>query len=722
MSQPQSKSYFREIVCLECGASSDALIMASRCPHCGSAWLDARYDYAAVAPLWQGGLRDRVHSLWRYHELLPIPSPDPEITMFEGDTPLLRLYAYERLFNHPHLYVKDERQGPTSSFKDRQAAMAVTAMKQAGIIECVLASTGNAAAAYAAYCARADIKLWLFLTSLVPLEKMREAALYGAEVVKVSGTYDETKLVAAEFAARRGIHLDRGAKAIPGKESMKTLGFEIAEQLGLVLHPGERRWAAPDWYVQAVSGGIGPLGVWKAFTELYQMGLIDRLPKLGIIQAAGCAPMVSAFDQGRRTADAVVPQTLITVLATGDPGYSYTQLYDAIGAHGGAMMAIEDGETFAAMRRVASKAGLSVEPATAVAFAGLERLLVDGLIAPGESVVVNCSGHTFPAESHVLGDQYVLNLELNGHSASPARRQEDGLSAALQYLDEQVTTILIVDDSPNDRRLIRRLLKTYKSYRVFEARDGAEALRMVREDPPDLIVTDLTMPEMDGFSLIDTLKNNPITARIPIVVLSAKTLTEEDRRNLQHQSESVWLKGGFETRQLVDHIAYMVGDHSGGHTNTGVHEANMLPGRPRRGTAPLSEQRQVKGENAGRVAVIVDDNVRDLRLTRRMVEGMGGFRVIETTNGREGLKAIYQHRPELIVLDLILPDIDGISLVRILHNDPELREIPIVVYSGKHLSPQEYALLDGSIRLFIEKASIDKNQFISMISSVLRET
>ncbi len=97
---------------------------------------------------------------------------------------------------------------------------------------------------------------WLFLTSLVPSEKMREAALYGAEVVKVSGTYDETKHIAAEFAKRRGIHLDRGAKAIPGKESMKTLGFEIAEQLGLACDGGG--WRAPDWYIQAVSGGIGP--------------------------------------------------------------------------------------------------------------------------------------------------------------------------------------------------------------------------------------------------------------------------------------------------------------------------------------------------------------------------------------------------------------------------------------------------------------------------------
>jgi threonine synthase len=233
-------TYFTRVACLECGYDQPADIMAASCPRCGSSWLDARYDYDAVARQWPAAVQRRTGSLWRYAELLPLAEPDPEISLGEGFTPFLRLYSYERLYAHERLYAKDERQGPTSSFKDRQAALAVTALRQAGITECVVASTGNAGAAYAAYCARAGIKLWLFLTSLVPSEKMREAALYGAEVVKVSGTYDEAKHVAAEFAARKGIYLDRGARAIPGKESMKTLAFEIAEQLGLAMNADGR--------------------------------------------------------------------------------------------------------------------------------------------------------------------------------------------------------------------------------------------------------------------------------------------------------------------------------------------------------------------------------------------------------------------------------------------------------------------------------------------------
>ena len=688
-------AYFTHVVCLECGHEFAADIMAAACPRCHSGWLDARYDYAAVADVWRDGLPARDGSLWRYHELLPIRTPDPEISLHEGYTPLIRLYQYERIYNHPHLYIKDERQGPTSSFKDRQAAMAVTAMKQTGITECVLASTGNAAAAYAAYCARAGIKLWLFLTSLVPQEKMREAALYGAEVVRVSGTYDETKHVAAEFAKRRGIHLDRGAKAIPGKESMKTLGFEIAEQLGLAFDG--RGWRAPDWYIQAVSGGIGPLGVWKAFQELYAMGLIDHLPKLGVVQASGCAPMVTAFYAHQAKATPVVPKTLITVLATGDPGFSYDLLYAAVQQTGGTMLAVDDGDTFAAMRHIASKAGLSVEPATAVAFAGLEKMLTNGTIQPGETVVVNCSGHTFPAESHVLGDQYLLNLDV----ADDTTGKIEGLSAALGQLDEQVTTIVVVDDNPNDRRLIRRLLRAYKNYRVFEAKDGADALRLIHEQKPDLIVTDLTMPEMDGFSLLEHLKANPVTASIPVVVVSAKSINTEDRDILNQFSDSVWTKGNYETRELVDHIVTALGD------------------TPLEITRRRPNEIPVDAKIAPRTAVIIDDVEADRRLVRRYLISSGEFSVSEADCGRDGLKLIYELKPDLVVLDLTLPDMDGLSLLQTLQREESLKHIPVIIYSSRILREEECRQFGVTVDNFIEKSTVNREIFMESIHELL---
>jgi len=712
-------SYFSQVVCLECGHTMPADIMVTACTKCGSNWLDARYNYREVASLWPAALAGRDRSLWRYSELLPLSEPDPEISMGEGFTSLTRLYPYERRYHHEHIYVKDERQGPTSSFKDRQAALSVMAMRRAGIKECVLASTGNAGAAYAAYCARAGIKLWLFLTSLVSSEKMREAALYGAEVVKVSGTYDETKHVAAEFAKRKGIHLDKGAKAVPGKESMKTLAFEIAEQLAAKLPVENGKWRAPDWYIQAVSGGIGPLGVWKGFGELLQMGLIDKMPKLGIIQAAGCAPMVNAFKAGKKDADPVIPKTLITVLATGDPGHSYNLLREAVLSNGGTMLAIEDGKTFEAMRRLASKAGFSVEPATAVAFAGLEQILSDGTIVSGETVVVNCSGHTFTAESHILGDQYVLDLQLNGaKDGSGEGAQEEGLDAAIRKLDEQVTSILIVDDNPTDRRLIRRLLQRYKRYRIDEAASGAEALKAVRDRKPDFIITDLTMPEMDGFTLLEKLKHNPDTADIPVVVVSAKTITENDSKVLNEYSESVWTKGGFDTRQLVDHVVSVLEqDPVSGALEplpARVHSA-AVSSKPEAITIVESDDGAAKHS-----VVIIEDNPQDLRLARRLLESEGSYRIIEASSGRAGLKAIYEHRPELIILDLMLPEMDGFSVLEALQGDHKLRDIPVVVLSAKELTIQERQILEPHISSMVEKATLDRGQFLYIVNDILK--
>jgi threonine synthase len=691
------------IRCIQCGhEQSPDYVLASSCPVCNSQWLDATYDYESIKDIWSRGLTDREFSLWRYTELLPIQRTMPELSLGEGGTPLTRLASYEYLYAHQvPIWVKDERAQPTNSFKDRQASLTVMALKQNGINEIVLASTGNAAVAYAAYCARAGIKLWLFLTSLVPAEKMREAALYGCEVVKVSGTYDETKHVAAEFAQRKGIHLDRGAKAVPGKESMKTLAFEIAEQLGLRSSDG-RKWDVPDWYIQAVSGGIGPLGVWKGFQELFHMGLIRKMPKLGIVQAAGCAPMVNAFHANQAKATPVVPQTLITVLATGDPGLSYEMLREACLSNGGTMVGIEDGETFSAMRKVASKGGLSVEPATAVAFAGLEKMLQNGSIRPNETVVINCSGHTFSAESHILGDQYeqyILDLQVKQSQGQHLPQAEEGIGAAIKNLDEQVTTIVIVDDNANDRRLIRRLLQSYKRYRVYEAHNGMEGIQVVKDRKPDMVITDLTMPEMDGFSLLDILKNDPETANIPVMVVSAKSLTVQDRERLEEHQAIVWQKGGFDTRQMVNQVITSLG-----------HDPNALESATPK--APTSQKRT-------QTIVVIEDNPEDLGLARRLIQTTGQYNVVEASSGRDGLKAIYATHPDLVILDLTLPDLDGWQILETLQRDKSLREIPVMIYSAYDLSVEEEEMLQPFVRRVIKKASANKSNFADALKQEL---
>ncbi len=516
------------------------------CKQCGSAWLETRYDYAAFKREILRGLPGRPFNMWRYQEVLPLDNPSALDLYPAGGTPLWLSQRFGPALGHTNIYIKDERYGPTSSFKDRQAAGAVAAMLENGIKEAVIASTGNAAVAYAAACARAGIKLWVFMTSLVPQEKLREAALFGAEVIRVSGNYDQTKQIAAQFAQRRHLLLDRGAQSIPARESMKTIAYEIVEQLG---------WRAPDWYIQAVSGGMGPIGVYQGFEELHRMGLIDRIPKLAVIQAEGCAPMVKAFKAGQSVAQPVIPDTSIIILSTGDPGASYTHLWNLIEKYGGVMESVTDPEAFSAMRSLAKSEGMAVEPATAVAFAGLEKLLRNNLITQQELVVINCTGHTFPVEKHVLGDQWAVDVHLS-EGQTPAPRE--GLQAALENLDEKTTTVLVIDDNDDDALLIRRILEARKSYRVFRAREGWEGLAMARQKLPDLIITDLTMPGIDGFGLVEELKLDPRTTHIPVVVVSAKDITTEERKRLNGHIQALYQKGSLAPRKFVEQVVQTI--------------------------------------------------------------------------------------------------------------------------------------------------------------------
>jgi len=699
---------FAAVHCLECGHQMRPELFTDRCEACGSAWVEARYNCEKLPLEWPARVAQRPVNLWRYRELLPFPDGFPWVSMGEGWSPLTRAAGLERWSGHSEIWIKDERQHPTGSLKDRQAAFTVSGLKARGIDELVLASTGNAAAAYAAYCARAGIKLWVFLNSSVPAEKMRELALYGAEVVKIIGTYDQTKEVAADFAARRGVYYDQGAKGVLGKESMKTIALEIAEQLG---------WRATDWYIQAVSGGIGPLGVVKGFVELHQAGLIDRVPKLGVVQVAGCAPMVQAWERGLETAEEVQPDTLVIVLATGRPGLAYEILKRATDQYGGTMVAVSDGDAFRAMRRVARTEGFSMEPAASVAFAGLEKLLGQGTIAPGECVVVNCSGHTFSAEKHALEDRYVVHLEME---AMPAERPSaEGLTSALEQLDEQITTIVVIDDNPHDSRLIRRLLQSYKKYRVFEAHTGRDGLDLVRQRQPDLVVLDLSMPGLDGFAILEELKADERTHEIPVVIISAKSLTAEEWDRLRRCTDSIWQKGNFSARELVSHVSRVLGNE--------IDELEPRPlsafGQQQDDAQSFPGERRVQtfGQAERPRILVVDDYVADARLMCRLFEMNQRFEVVEAHSGAEALRSVEESAPDLIILDLILPDINGEQLLALLRERPGTRDVPVIVVSAKDIDPPLRAKLAAQTDSVWSKAVLDRSSLLAHVETILPE-
>ena len=522
--------------------------------------MEAHYDFDP-GKFWRVSFSDRPDSLWRYHELLPLQKPSAYPSIGEGWTPLFQAHQLGMLLGLPNLYIKDERQNPTGSFKDRKAEVTVAALLEHNINEAVICSTGNVAIAFSAAFARAGLKLWAFITSLVPPEKMHEVAIYGSQVIKVTGTYDQVKQLASQFSLERGLFLDRGIRSITALESMKTIAFEIAEQLAKLQLSNraetkkQSTWSSPDWYIQAVSGAIGPLGVLKGFQEMHTAGLVDNIPALACIQSSGCAPMAAAWEAGFDVADPVLaPKTHIATLTTGDPGRAYTLLRQRmLESGGGTIDSVSDEDAFHALSLVAKVEGLSIEPAAAVAFAGLIKLARRGVIQADDVVVINCSGHTMPVDSRLLGPAWSKDISVDDFALP--NRPTDGIVAALTQIDQtKMRNVLIIDDHADARRLIRRLLEAQGTFLVAEAESGPIALELVKQSVPDLIILDLMMPEMDGFALLDRLRAQLPTQDIPIVVVTAKELTTPEWKRLNGHIERLMTKGDFFVDDLIEEI------------------------------------------------------------------------------------------------------------------------------------------------------------------------
>jgi threonine synthase len=196
--------------------------------------------------------------------------------------------------------------------------------------------------------------------------------------------------------------------------------------------------------------------------------------------------------------------------------------------------------------------GISVEPAAAVAFAGLIKMVRAGIVKPEDVVVVNCSGHTTPIERNILGEGWSRDIVLpNEMQESP----EEGLLAALSKVAvDKFPRIAVVDDNPDVRRLIKRILQTQGRFEIHEASNGREAIELAQKILPNLMILDLMMPEVDGFSVMDALQSNPETAEIPIIVITAKELTQNEKQRLEGHIQSLMQKGDFLSDDLIDEV------------------------------------------------------------------------------------------------------------------------------------------------------------------------
>ncbi len=380
-------SLLRALDCRACGATLAPDFVVGPCPSCGHTLL-ARYDLDRLdGARWFRSLGERPPGLWRYRELLPVRDAAFITGWGEGSTALLPLGPVETAPG-VEVLVKDDGGLPTGSFKARGMAAAVSRARELGLTELYVPSAGNAGIALAAYTARAGLRGRVYLPESTPRAAKEACALYGAEVIEVPGTIREAGTAARERERGRG-SFDVSTLREPYRvEGKKTMGLEIVEASA----PG----ALPDAIVYPTGGGTGLVGMAKAFRELRSLGLLDRSPRLYAVQPEHCAPVVRALRDGAtRITPWEDPRTIAPGLLVPAP-FASERVLEAVRETGGAGATVTDRELLDAMRSLARHHGLSVSPEAAAPYAALPRLLADGRIRPGESVVLYHTGTGIP--------------------------------------------------------------------------------------------------------------------------------------------------------------------------------------------------------------------------------------------------------------------------------------------------------------------------------------
>ena len=333
-------------------------------------------------------LASRVNSLWRYREVLPVRDDRNIVTLGEGFTPLLRAERLGRSLDLSNLFIKDESQNPTQSFKARGMAVAVSMAKELGATKLAVPSAGNAGGAMAAYAARAGLEAHIFMPRDTPRANTVECEHTGAHVTLVDGLITDCGAIVAKRKADEG-WFDLSTLKEPYRiEGKKTMGYELAEQMS---------WSLPNVIVYPTGGGTGLIGMWKAFDEIQQLGWIDaKRPRMISVQATTCAPIVRAFERGERFADEFADEFadastyasgLRVPRAIGD-----FLILDAIRASGGTAIAVSDDEMRRATKEIGATEGLFVAPEGAATWAALQQLVARGDVKRDERIVLFNTG------------------------------------------------------------------------------------------------------------------------------------------------------------------------------------------------------------------------------------------------------------------------------------------------------------------------------------------
>ena len=370
--------------CGLCGLEYEAHRLHNLCTACGKPLL-VRYDLErAKMTLTKDSLASRRPDLWRYREVLPVEDDQNIVSLGEGWTPLVHAPRLGKRVGIHELYIKDEGQNPTQSFKARGMAAAVSMAKELGATKLAVPSAGNAAGALAAYAARAGLKSYIFMPRDTPRANVVECEQTGARVTLMDGLITDCGAEVGRRKEKEGWFDVSTLKEPYRVEGKKTLGYEVAEQLN---------WELPEVIIYPTGGGTGLIGMWKAFDEMERMGWIgSRRPRMVTVQAEGCAPIVRAFEEGNRFADefpnaATIASGLRVPKAIGD-----FLILDALRASGGTAVSVTDEELIAATREIGAAEGIFCAPEGAACLPALKKLMETGEVRQGERVVLFNTG------------------------------------------------------------------------------------------------------------------------------------------------------------------------------------------------------------------------------------------------------------------------------------------------------------------------------------------
>jgi threonine synthase len=410
-------SQISHLECSKCGQRLSAAEPQTVCPKDGGS-LYVRYDLAALkGKFTPDALRGRPATMWRYREVLPGKEP---VTLGEGFTPLLPSRE------SPNVYIKDEGLNPTGSFKARGLCAAVTMAKQYGLRKLAVPSAGNAASALAAYCAAAAIEAHIFMPKDVPTANLVECKAYGAKVTLVDGLISDCARIVNERKQAEGWFDISTLKEPFRVEGKKTMGYEVAEQLD---------WELPDAIFYPTGGGVGLIGMWKAFDEMEQLGWFDHKktgkkrprPKMISVQAAGCAPVAKAWDEHKPVAEMWQnAQTLAAGLRVPKPYADYIIL-DILKQSGGTAIAVSDQQMFVAVEEWASREGVFAAPEGAASLAAYKVLLAQGFLQPTDKVVLFNTGSGLKYIDVIAQAMKIAVAPAQPQAAVPATRNIGGI-------------------------------------------------------------------------------------------------------------------------------------------------------------------------------------------------------------------------------------------------------------------------------------------------------